>query len=431
MPVIAAINAKFDITPMMYDRYANPFDILAATVFVQSFRLSFDINAPFREFQSGRFDAVALDQLAAFSARFDAHGMSRDGQSARFDSETQGGLTSYSIRFDATPRVREIVPARWDALREFANNRAAVPARFDFPLFGYAGVRARFDSFWPVKQFFYNRFDAYVKMFATGVPGRFDSCCFRLARISNRFHAIPQEWNAKVTGYFDAFETYQAAVPVHKQAFVKPGWRVLIHNTKTNEQRDLGFIEADTVEKSIKDVDLPDGDYEITLLHSSLFWQNAVDRVVRNVTIRADEDPILGLPPVLNLTSEVTDGVTRISWASNSGDYEDCEFGLWFAETPPVVTFREPDQRVAYTASDVEYGVNITQSVPLWCVVMAIKGNMRGPASEIFLDWSSELPRRPDDQMAFDVFLDEKLEQLRNASGKVEGVEWDTSEGYW
>jgi hypothetical protein len=62
---------------------------------------------------------------------------------------------------------------------------------------------------------------------------------------------------------------------------------------------------------------------------------------------------------------------------------------------------------------------------------MAIKDNMRGPASEIFLDWNTGSPRRPDDQIAFDVFIDEKLHHLKNASGQIEGVKWDTSNGYW
>ena len=115
----------------------------------------------------------------------------------------------------------------------------------------------------------------------------------------------------------------------------------------------------------------------------------------------------------------------------NSGDYEDCEFGLWFAEMPPVVTLREPDQRITYTTFDVDYSVRITQAYPLWCVVMAVKGNMRGPASEIYLEWSNALPRRSDDQMAFDVFIDEKLHQLKYTSRQVEDVDWDTAKGYW
>ena len=386
MSVIASISSRFDASPIFRDRLAL------------------------------RFDSVMDDHNACFCCRFDTCSQFRDGLAVRFDSETHGGKTSLNISFDATPTLREIISGRWDAMQDYPNNAARIPVRFDSPVMGRTAAVSRFDACRIVQQFFYNRFDAYVEMFATGVAGRFDSRSTAISRISNRFHAIPQEWKAAIAGRFDAFDIFIAAIPIHKQAFVQYGWRIFIRNTETDEQRDLGFITFDAVDKSITDVDLSDGDYEITLLHSSLFWKDAVDRVVRNVTIRSGEEPLLGLPPVLNLMSEVSDGVTTISWSSNSGDYEDCEFGLWFADTPPVVTSHEPDQRVTYTAFDVDYSVRITQATPLWCVVMAVKGNMRGAATEVYLEWSHDSPRRPDDQMAFDVYIDEKLQQLKNAA---------------
>jgi hypothetical protein len=401
MTVIASISSRFDAHPMVRDRSVS------------------------------QFDSVMLDRNACFCNRFDIGGQFRDGLAVRFDSETHGGKTSLNIIFDATPTLREILSGRRDTLRDYPDNNVCLPVRFDAPITGRAAAVSRFDAYWLNKQFIYNRFDAYVKMLETGISGRFDCRSNTRSRTSNRFHAIPQEWKAKIPGRFDAFDIFVVAVPIHKQAFVPSGWRILIRNTETNVRRVLGFISHDAVEKVIKDVDLPDGDYEVTLLHSSLFWKDALDRVVRNVSIRSGEEPVLGLPPVLNLTSEVNDGITTLSWSSNSGDYEDCEFGLWFAETPPVVTLREPDQRMAYTAFDVDYNVRITQANVLWCVVMAVKGNMRGPASEIYLDWSNDSPRRPDDQIAFDVFIDEKLQQLKNASRQIEDVDWDTAKGYW
>jgi len=391
----------------------------------------FDAHPMYRDGLAVLFGSVMDDRNACFCNQFDIGGKFWDALGVRFDSETHGGKTSCNIIFDATPTFREIISARRDHLRDHPDNNACIPVRFDAPVTGRVTAVSRFDAYWLNKQFIYNRFDAYVKMLEAGVPGRFDIQSNILSRISNRFHAIPQEWKAQIAGRFDAFEIYTVAVPIHKQAFVQPGRRVLIRNTETDEQRDLGFIAFDATERAINDVDLPDGDYEITLLYSSLFWNDARDRVVRNVSIRSNEDPVLGLPPVLNLMSEVSDGITTISWSSNSGDYENCEFGLWFAETPPVVTFREPDQRMAYTAFDVDYSVRITQAYPLWCVVMAVKGNMRGPANEIYLEWSSASPRRPDDQMAFDVFIDEKLHQLKYASRQIEDVNWDTTKGYW
>jgi hypothetical protein len=399
--------------------------------FIASISSRFDTSSMYRDGLAVRFDAIMDDRSARFCGQFDIGGKFWDSLGVRFDSETHGCKTSFNVIFDATPTFREIISGRRDAVRDYPDNNACIPFRFDAPIMGRTAALSRFDAYRLVKQFIYNRFDAYVKMLATGIPGRFDSQSNILSRTSNRFHAIPQEWKAQIAGRYDAFDTFVVATPVYRQAFVLPGWQILIRNTETNEQHDLGFIAFDATEKAIKDVDLLDGDYEITLLYSSLFWKDALDRVVRNVTIRSGEEPVLGLPPILNLMSEVNGGVTTISWSSNSGDYQDCEFGLWFAETPPVVTFREPDQRISYTAFDVDYNVRITQVWPLWCVVMAIKGNMQGPASVIYLEWSNALPRRPDDQIAFDVFIDEKLHQLKYASRQVEDVNWDTADGYW
>ncbi|GHV09200.1 hypothetical protein AGMMS50229_18910 [Campylobacterota bacterium] len=470
MSIIASITSRFDCNPMLRDKLAV------------------------------QLDAVMDDRNAAFYGRFDIDCKYQVGLGVRFDSTTHGDQTSVNMRFDATPTLRELIPGLRDALRDYPDNAACIPIRFDSPAIGRTAVVSRFDAYRIVPQFIYNRFDAYVKkMLETGVPGRFDTQSNTRSRVTNRFHAIPQEWMAKIPGRFDAFDVISAAVPVHRQAFVQSGWRILLRqhaaapqlppdavhgrpsistapkvpgdNRDATPVRCLGFIEYDAVEKSITDIDLPDGDYEVTLLYSSLFWQNAIDRVVRNVTIRSGEEPTLGLPPILNLRSEIENGITRILWDSETG-FDGVTFGLWFGSVrtlhpdsfqPPLDRFtlfrsqipatngsglsaterqlhsavvphdREPDQTLVYTASELEYRVNVTQALPMWCVVMATKGNMRGPASEIYLPWSSDSPRHPDDQMAFDVYLDEKLQQLKNATGQsgVENPEWNPEDGFW
>ncbi len=400
MPIFASVKTRFDVCPVQ------------------------------RDCQSVLFDADMSDRNAPFSCRFDVAGRFYDGLYIRFDAETHGGQTAFALRYDATPLYREFVPNRFDALRERFEQKYGVPARFDVPESARTGMAARFDSLRWITQKCVNRFDASIPVTRTGGCMRFDAQGLLLKRVPGRFQAIPQEWKALVPNRFDALETVLSGIPLHRQAFVKPGWRILLRNVDTNERRDLGFMEQDTLDRSITDVELPDGDYEITILTSSLFWRDTVDRAVRNVMIRSGEEPVIGLPAVLNLTSEVADGVTTLAWASEIADFEDCAFGLWFAEFPPVVVFREPDQIVEYTASAAEYQLKIRQNTPLWCVVMATKGNLRGPASEIFLDWGNGLPRRPDDQMAFDVFIDEKLEALKNATGPS-GVGRDTSQGYW
>jgi hypothetical protein len=391
----------------------------------------FECSMTQKEHFRNRFHSIATDQQAGYAFRYETGAKYNAFLLHRFDAENIIPKTAFDFRFASEGRGSCQIWNHYDALKTFEHPRTSFSAKFELTRSWDTGAQGRFHAVKSSFQKVSNVFDAILYLKYAGVPGMFDGNSIFLGKIPNSLDAMPGHQNTVTIGRFDTSGSEITSVPMSRQAFVKPGWRILIRNAETNTKRELGFIEQNAVEKSIKDVDLLDGDYEITLLYSSLFWKDAIDRVVRNVTIRSDEEPVLGLPPVLNLVSQVNDGITRISWASNSDDFEDCEFGLWFSENPPVVTFREPDQTVAYTASDVEYGVNITQSVPLWCVVMAVKGNMRGPASEIYLDWSNGLPRRPDDQVAFDVFLDEKLEALKNVSGKVEGVEWDTSEGYW
>jgi len=391
----------------------------------------FDSSALQRTNFGNRYDVLSISPQTCHAFRYES-GAKYNGQNChRFDAENITPANATIIRFASEGRGLCKTQGSFDTIREFEHPSTGISAKYEWLRSYDTATSGRFQAIRPSFQQISNQFDAILYQKYVGASGRFDANAVMFERLSNSFDIMPGYQYTAIVGRFDASGNIVAAVPMHKQAFVLPGWRVLIRNTETNEKRDFGFIGADAVEKSIKDVNLPDGDYEITLLYSSLFWKDAIDRVVRNVTIRSGEEPILGLPPVLNLTSEIIDGITTISWSSNSGDYEDCEFGLWFAEIPPVVTFREPDQTVAYTTSDVDYSVHITQTTPLWCVVMPVKDNMRGPATEIYLEWSNALPRRPDDQIAFDVFIDENLQQLKNDSRQVEDMDWDTTNGYW
>ena len=391
----------------------------------------FDGSSRQRTGHCNRYDAINVSPLTCHVFRYESGAKYNARCSHRFDADNITPRAATGIRFNSEGRGLCRIRNAFDAMRDFEHPTTGVTAKYECQRSFDTKTNARFETIKPSLQQVSNRFDAILFHKYVGICGQFDANAVMQAQLSGTFDAMPGYQRTATIGRFDAFRSVVTALPIHKQAFFNPGWRILIRNTETDIQCDLGFIAYDAAKKAINDVDLPDGDYEITLLYSSLFWKDARDRVVRNVSIRSNEVPVLGLPPVLNLTSEVSDGITTISWSSNSGDYEDCEFGLWFAEMPPVVTFREPDQRIAYTAFDVDYSVRITQAYPLWCVIMAIKGNMRGPATEIYLEWSNNSPRRPDDQMAFDVFIDEKLHHLKNASAQVEGVEWNTSRGYW
>ena len=121
---------------------------------------------------------------------------------------------------------------------------------------------------------------------------------------------------------------------------------------------------------------------------------------------------IAGKQPELGLYSEVENGVTSVFWSTHTGDYEGGAFGLWFSQLPPIDTNRSPDQTVQFASGQTDYFYRLTQSVPLWLVIMPVKGSMFGQAAEIFLNWSDLKPRRPHDQTARNVYLDENLPVL-------------------
>ena len=53
------------------------------------------------------------------------------------------------------------------------------------------------------------------------------------------------------------------------------------------EKRGLGWINEESDNRTIENVSLPDGDYEIVVLTSKLFWKDAREHVVRTISIRS------------------------------------------------------------------------------------------------------------------------------------------------
>ncbi|HBT78598.1 MAG TPA: hypothetical protein DEB39_17135 [Planctomycetaceae bacterium] len=354
------------------------------------------------------------DRLMQCVARFESATQYNACNVNRFDANNISSRHNTVVRFASGGKWHYKATAIFDADKLFVNPSVRVSGMFTLTRSWDTGTKGTFEAIRPSFQQAAGTFDALMYLKYASAVGAFDARTTFFKNWSSTFDIMPGYQRVKTSGLFDGTGQTKTSLPLHKQAFVKPCWRILIRNTATNEQRDLGFINFDSAEKSIIDIELPDGNYEITLLYSSLFWSRAIDRVVRNVTIRSDAEPALGLPPILNLRSEIENGITRILWDSESG-FDDVTFGLWFSESPPVVTFRESDQIVEYSDSILEYRGNVTQTQSMWCVVTAIKANMRGPASEIFLPWESTPPKRPNDQMVFHQFLDEKLQQ-RNVS---------------
>lgn len=188
---------------------------------------------------------------------------------------------------------------------------------------------------------------------------------------------------------------------------VPAGWRIIAKNIETGELLDLGFIDATAKNPVLEDVFLPDGEYEISVLTSSLFWKDAMDGNVRTISVRPDAE-FTSLPTIYNLRAAVLDGVTTIRWSANRSEANECVFGVWYAPESPVDTDREPNTTIWYSASMTEYQTSFEQHAPAWAAVAAIKpGNEteKGKVHELYLDWSNIPPRAPDDVMVLDAPL--------------------------
>ena len=209
-----------------------------------------------------------------------------------------------------------------------------------------------------------------------------------------------QCWNYR----YDAFLYFFNEYPAHKQSFVRPGWRVMAKNLETGEVAELGFIDAQSPERSLANVSLNDGDYEISVLTSSLFWRDASDGNIRTITVGADPE-ISPLPVIHNLRSAVADGATTIHWSANHSEIDDCVFGVWFSSESPIDTNRPADATVWYSSSMSEYQTSFAQNAPAWVAIAAMRigDEMKiGKVHELYLDWSNVKPRTPDDVMILD-----------------------------
>ncbi len=244
---------------------------------------------------------------------------------------------------------------------------------------------------------------------------RYDLLKLYRERISSLWNAIPCDFLARQNILFDANRYLFAVQPIHYQSLVRPGWRILARNIETENLLELGFIDADREDRSLPDIFLPDGQYEISVLTSSLFWKDAVDHSSRTIVVGADPE-MTPLPVIHNLRSAVADGATTIYWSASHSEIDECVFGVWFSNATPVDTDRPPDVTIWHSSSMTEYQTSFEQQAPAWVAVAAIKpGNemAKGKVHELFLDWSNTPPRAPDDVMVLNATLpafDAKIE---------------------
>jgi len=227
----------------------------------------------------------------------------------------------------------------------------------------------------------------------------FDQLLWFGDRITLRFDAIPFEHLAKQSFRWDRRKKEFAGHSFAWQSFVRPGWRVLAKNIETDMSHDLGFIDADQPERSLANIFLPDGEYEISVLTSSLFWQDCFDQTIRTISVRPNVT-VSPLPLVYNLRSSIGEGMTTIRWSANPSEVADCVFGIWYSSESPVDVARPPDNTVWYSNTMTEHQTAFQQNAPAYIAVAPIRTGDQsetGIVKELYLDWNSIPPRPPDD----------------------------------
>ena len=376
----------------------------------------YDLNLPQSSGERIRFDSIADLRYEQCLIQHDLKPLQFYRAATVLDSDSYSGFLLINGLLDIRGMQFETMPQVIDAF----SYRGSAAFRFDwdFLIWQKNGIVQTCDviDLWPsprqtgfawqhdlivaVRERHGGLFDSLLVLNPTArLAFDFDILKLYRERIPIRWDSIPCDFLARLNIRFNSHRIEKAALPLVHQSLVRPGWRISARNIDSNNILELGFIDADHADHSLNDISLPDGQYEISVLTSSLFWKDVADHQARIITVGADEE-ITPLPTIFNLRSSVQLGTTTIQWSATHSDLEDCVFGVWFSAASPVPTDGPPDATIWYSSSMTEYQTSIEQREPAWVAVTAIRpGNdaAKGKVHELFLDWSSVPPRAPDD----------------------------------
>ena len=204
---------------------------------------------------------------------------------------------------------------------------------------------------------------------------------------------------AKLLFTFDWIRRVETKWAWQQSVLVRSGWRIMARDIATGEMKELGFIDAENQGQVLSNIPLPEGDYEIFVLTSSLFWKDCQNLNIRTIAIRSDTE-ISPLPIIYNLRSSISQGTTIIEWSANQTETQNCVFALWYSSDIPVELTFPPDKTMDYVPSQTEYRTTFQQKEPAYLTLAAMRpGNEPeyGMRYELFMDWNTTPLRAPDD----------------------------------
>ena len=392
----AVFNLKFDAAALRKDAVPARYDALAFRRNEQAILAHLDVRSLLPGIGVNRYDSFRVGSIPyLMNGRFNA-------------ASKQSGLIRNRLEIFRIDKTRSFCSCLFDARAlQCFDLRNRWDSGVDYPI-GVGRFTFTYDSRWAYRSKTANRFQIFCDYIARicycRSPARFYSIKPANDTLPVRFDAALPILTACYCNRFDTNGRRLYLHPARKQAFVRPGWRIVAKNISTGEFLDLGFIDAESENRALEGIFLPDGDYEVSVLTSSLFWKDASDFETRLLSIRPGEE-VTPLPTIYNLRSSVSQGETTIYWSAGYSDLEDCVFGVWYSPTSPVPTDGPPSATVWYFSEMTEYQTSFKQSAPSYAAIAAMKpGNDPevGKIHELFLDWKSTLPRPPDDVIVID-----------------------------
>jgi len=354
----------------------------------------YDCRAVRRFDETNKWHSKNHPALSAVRWLYHHRGIKRTSETALFGASNFTTIYLYRYRHELRILGRVTIRSLFDGIDDWVTPRCT----------GWSWTH---DSLMSLRENFPNRFDIQANDYQTRLSWLYDSCRYERHVLPVSWNIIPCDFLAKQPLYWDAWKQETAMHAFAWQAFVRPGWRVLARNIATDESHDLGFIDADMPERSLANILLPDGEYEISVLTSSLFWQDCSDQTVRTISVRPNT-PVSPLPLVYNLRSSVGEGMTTIRWSANHSEVTDCVFGVWYAPDSPVDVTRPPNDTVWYSNTMTEYQTSFQQNAPAYVAVAPIRTGDQsevGIVKELYLDWNNVPPRAPDDVLILDKLL--------------------------
>lgn len=174
-----------------------------------------------------------------------------------------------------------------------------------------------------------------------------------------------------------------ASLPSRSGAQITAGWEIWTLDKDTEVWTYQGFIAATDSPKTLADVSLADGDYDVEARPVLNYWEGTTGGIRTPLSITAGS-PVVGLPDIVDFAGTNSLGWTRLTWKVSAQPSTACTFGIWRGASSPVDTTTDPAEATVLYDEDVqEYYALVRQTSDSFFAVKAYTSLATGPQSEV------------------------------------------------